>query len=157
MLALGYCQRCARVSNPDEGGAGASDRLVTSYTLIRSLPTSDPEVLRSVYRGPLPSILPDRQGQCRISYDLAMFHERPINCRCRKRNNRHQTAEANQPMPPRPDPWNLMCNKPSQLGIAETHTPRGALQVRWAQLSKIKSVRLLLPDELAGTLGVPAE
>jgi hypothetical protein len=32
----------------------ASDRLVTSYTLIRSLPTSDPEVLRSVYRGPYP-------------------------------------------------------------------------------------------------------
>jgi hypothetical protein len=44
MLALGYCQRCALVSNTDEGGAIASDRLVTSYTLIRSLPTSDPEV-----------------------------------------------------------------------------------------------------------------
>jgi hypothetical protein len=101
MLALGYCQRCARVSNTDEGGAGASDRLVTSYTLIRSLPTNYPEVLRSVYRGPLPSVLLDRQGQCLISYDLAMFHERPINYRCWKGKNRHQTADANHPMPPR--------------------------------------------------------
>jgi hypothetical protein len=65
---------------------------VTSYTLIRSLPTSEPEFLRSVYRGTLPSVLTDRQRQCRIFYDLAMFHERPINYRCRRRNNRHQTA-----------------------------------------------------------------
>jgi hypothetical protein len=43
MLAIGYCQRCALVSNTDEGGAVSSDRLVTLYTLIRSLPTSDPE------------------------------------------------------------------------------------------------------------------
>jgi hypothetical protein len=43
-LALGYCQRCALVSNTDKEEAVASDRLVTSYTLIRSLPTSDPEV-----------------------------------------------------------------------------------------------------------------
>jgi hypothetical protein len=43
MLAIGYCQRCVLVSNTDEGGAVSSDRLVTLYTLIRSLPTSDPE------------------------------------------------------------------------------------------------------------------
>jgi hypothetical protein len=37
-------QRCALVSNTDEGGAVSSDRLVTSYTLTRSLQTSDPEL-----------------------------------------------------------------------------------------------------------------
>jgi hypothetical protein len=40
---MGYCQRCALVSNTDEGGAVSSDRLCTLYTLHQSLPTSDPE------------------------------------------------------------------------------------------------------------------
>jgi hypothetical protein len=31
MLTLGYYQRCALVSNTDEGGAVASDRLLTTY------------------------------------------------------------------------------------------------------------------------------
>jgi hypothetical protein len=69
-----------------------SDQLVTSYTLTRSLPTSDPEIYEL---RPLPSVLLDRQGQCRIPYVLAMFHGRPTNYRIRKRNDRHQTADAN--------------------------------------------------------------
>ena len=52
MLALSYCQRCVLVSYTDQGGAVASDRLVTSYTL--KSPDERPGALRSIYRGPYP-------------------------------------------------------------------------------------------------------
>jgi hypothetical protein len=94
MLALGYCQRCALVSNTDEGGAVASDRLVTSYTLIRSLPTSDPEVydpfteaLTFGTTGP-PRAMSNLLRPCNVP--RTAYHYR-----CRKRNDRHQTADAN--------------------------------------------------------------
>ena len=43
MAALGYCQRCALVRNTEEGGAVTIDMLVTTYTLLRSLPKGDSE------------------------------------------------------------------------------------------------------------------
>jgi hypothetical protein len=128
MLALGYCQRCALVSNTDEGGAVSSNRLVTSYTLIRSLPTSDPEVydpfteaLTLGTTGP-PRAMSNLLRPCnvpRTAYHLPLSEE-----------NRLAPDSERDPMPLR-------------LG--------SAIQTRQGVR------RLLIPDELAKGLGVPAE
>jgi hypothetical protein len=127
MLALGYCQRCALVSNTDEGGAVSSNRLVTSYTLIRSFPTSDPETydpfaeaLTLGTTGP-PRAMSNLLRPCnvpRTAYHLPLSEK-----------NRSAPDSGRDPMPPR-------------LG--------SAIQTR-------QGVRRLLPEELAKGLGVPAE
>ena len=127
MLALGYCQRCALVSNTDEGGAVASDRLVTSYTLIRSLPTSDPELydpfteaLTLGTTGP-PRAMSNLLRPCNVPWTA---YHLPLS---EKEGSAPDSGR--DPMPPR-------------LG--------SAIQTR-------QGVRRLLPDELAKGLGVPAE
>jgi hypothetical protein len=77
MLVLGYCKRCELVSNTDEGGAVSSDRLAPSYTLLRSLPTSDPEVY-DPFTGALTL---GTTGPPRAISSFAMFHGRPTNYR----------------------------------------------------------------------------
>ncbi len=127
MLALGYCQRVALVSNTDEGGAVSSDRLVTSYTLKRSLQTSDPEL----YDPFTEALTLDTTGPPRAMSNLL----RPCNVpRTAYRlpfsdKNRSAPDSGSEPMP-------------SRLGAA--------IQTR-------DGVRRLLPDELAKGLGVPAE
>jgi hypothetical protein len=127
MLALGYCQRCALVSNTDEGGAVAYDRLVTSYTLIRSLQTRDPEVYDPFTEAPTldttgpPRVMSNLLRPCnvpRTAYQLPLSEK-----------ERSAPDSGRDPMPPR---WG-----------AATQNQKG--------------VRRLLPDEFAKGLGVPAE
>jgi hypothetical protein len=60
MLALGYCQRCAFVSNTDEGGAMSPDRLVTSWLVYE---VSRRVTQRFTIRAPRPLVLLDRRWQ----------------------------------------------------------------------------------------------